>query len=115
MLRQRTQYLEETLKQNKEDASARLLLARTTWHSPMLGPKDVSSLLPSADDKGLLPQRTRAGMLLRKQKADEALPVLEAALKDRGDDQPPVEELLLAWAYLDTKQADKATAPPRMS
>ena len=34
--------------------------------------------------------------------------MLEAALKERGDDKPPVEELLLAWAYLDTKQADKA-------
>ena len=34
--------------------------------------------------------------------------MLEAALKERGDDKPPVEELLLAWAYHDTKQADKA-------
>ena len=29
-------------------------------------------------------------------------------LERAGDDKPPVEELLLAWAYLDTKQADKA-------
>jgi len=36
--------------------------------------------------------------------------VLEAALKERGDDPPPVEELLLAWAYLDTGQPDKAKA-----
>ena len=36
--------------------------------------------------------------------------MLEAALKERGDDPPPVEELLLAWAYLDTDQADKAKA-----
>jgi len=45
---------------------------------------------------------------LRQKKAAEAVPVLEAALKERGDDPPPVEELLLAWAYLDTDQADKA-------
>jgi hypothetical protein len=47
-------------------------------------------------------------LLLRQKKAAEAVPVLEAALKERGDDPPPVEELLLAWAYLDTDQADKA-------
>jgi hypothetical protein len=39
--------------------------------------------------------------------------VLEAALKKRGDDKPPVEELLLAWAYLDAKQADRAEEPWR--
>ena len=48
----------------------------------------------------------RGGLLLRQKKAGEAVP----ALKDRGDDPPPVEELLLAWAYLDTDQADKAKA-----
>jgi hypothetical protein len=47
-------------------------------------------------------------MLLQQQKAAEAIDVLEAALKDRGDDQPPVEELLLAWAYHENKQTDKA-------
>ena len=108
LLRQRTQYLLETLKQNQEDASARLLLARTVWHSPTLGPKVAAALLPSAEDKGLLPRRTRGAMLLRQQKPAAAVEGLEAALKDRGDDQPPVEELLLAWAYLDTKQTDKA-------
>jgi len=60
--------------------------------------------------KGLLSQQTRGGLLLRQGKAAEAVAVLEAALKDRGDDRPPVEELLLAWAYLGTKQADKAKA-----
>jgi hypothetical protein len=45
---------------------------------------------------------------LRQKKAADAVPVLEAALKARGDDPPPVEELLLAWAYLDTNQPDKA-------
>ena len=105
----RTEYLVETLQQHKEDASARSAAGRrTAWHSPDLGPDDASSLLPSADEKGLLARRTRGGLLLRLKKADEAVPVLEAALKDRGDDQPPVEELLLAWAYLDLKQTDKA-------
>jgi hypothetical protein len=110
LLRRRTQYLEETLKKDAKNADAKLLLARTAWHSPMLGPKDAASLLPSADDKQPFAQRTRGGLLLRLQKADEAVPVLEAALKERGDDKPPVEELLLAWAYLDTNQADKAKA-----
>ena len=91
-----------------KNAAARLLLARTAWHSPTLGSKDTTALLPSADEKGLIVQRTRGGLLLRQQKTAEAVPLLEAALKERGDDKPPVEELLLAWAYLDTKQADKA-------
>jgi WD40 repeat protein len=107
LIGQRTGLLDAILKQDEKNA-ARLLLARTAWHSPALGPKDTAALLPSADDKGLLPLRTRAGLLLRQQKAAEAVAVLEAALKDRGDDKPPAEELLLAWAYLDTKQADKA-------
>jgi WD40 repeat protein/tRNA A-37 threonylcarbamoyl transferase component Bud32 len=110
LLKQRTAFLEEALKQNKGDAAARLLLARTAWHRPPLGPKGAEPLLPAADDRNPLARRTRAGLLLRLKKADEALPVLEAALKERGDDRPPVEELLLAWAYLDTDQADKAKA-----
>jgi hypothetical protein len=108
LLQERTTFLEETLKQNKADAAARLLLARTAWHSPDLGPMDAASYLPSADDKRPIAQRTRGGLLLRLKKADDAVPVLEAALKGRGEDRPPVEELLLAWAYLDSKQPDKA-------
>jgi hypothetical protein len=107
LLRQGTTFLEATLKQDAQNAAARLALARTAWHSPALGPKDSAALLPPADEKGLLQGRTRGGLLLRQHKAAEAVPVLEAALQDRGD-KPPVEELLLAWAYLDTKQADKA-------
>jgi WD40 repeat protein len=110
LLRDRNGLLWATLKQNKDDAPARLLLARTAWHSPELGPKDATDLLPAADDKRPFAQRTRGGLLLRQKKAAEAVPVLEAALKERGDDPPPVEELLLAWAYLDTNQADKARA-----
>jgi hypothetical protein len=110
LLRQRTAFLEATLRQNQDDASARLLLARTAWHSPPLGPKDATDFLPAADDKQPFAQRTRGGLLLRQKKAAEAVPALEAALKNRGDDPPPVEVLLLAWAYLDTDQADKAKA-----
>jgi hypothetical protein len=108
LLRQRTAFLEVTLKQNDKAAAARLLLARTAWHSPALGPKDIATLLPSADEKGLSARRTRGGLLLRQQKAAEAVAVLEADLKERVGDKPPVEELLLAWAYHETKQADKA-------
>jgi hypothetical protein len=108
LLRLRTQYLAATLKQDANNAGARLLLARTAWHSPEMGPKDTAALLPSADEKGLLARRTRGGLLLRQHKALEAIAVLGATLKDRGDDHPPVEELLLAWAYHDTKQPDKA-------
>jgi tetratricopeptide (TPR) repeat protein len=107
-LRQRTTLLEAMLNLDPKNADVKLLLARTAWHSPTLGPIDAFSLLPSADEKGLLSRRTRGGILLRRQREDEAVPVLEAALKDRGDDQPPVEELLLAWAYHETKQPDKA-------
>jgi WD40 repeat protein len=110
LLRQRTAFLEESLEQNKDDAAARLLLARTAWHSPAQGPKDAEPFLPAADDKHPLARRTRAGLLLRQKKAADAVPVLEAALKDRGDDPPPGEELLLAWAYLDTDHPDQAKA-----
>jgi hypothetical protein len=110
LLRQRTAFLEAMLKQDAQSAAARLLLARTAWHSPVLGPKDAAALLPSADEKGLLQLRTRAGLLLRQQKAAEAVAVLERALKERGDDKPPAEELVLAWAYLETKQPDKGKA-----
>jgi hypothetical protein len=108
LLRQRTAFLEATLKHDDQDAAARLLLARTAWHSPALGPKDTAALLPPADETGLLQRRTRAGMLLRQQKAAEAVEILEAALKERGDDKPSAGELLLTWAYLDTKQAGQA-------
>jgi WD40 repeat protein len=110
LLRQRTQYLLGTLKQDAKNGAAHLLLTRTAWHSPALGPKDAAALLPSLGETGVLAQRTRGGMLLRLKKAEEAVPILEAALKERGegDDKPPVEELLLAWAYHDTNQADKA-------
>ena len=108
LLRQRTAFLEAALKQDPQNAAARLLLARTAWHSPALGPKDTAGLLLSADEKGLLQRRARAGLLLRQQKPDEAVAVLEGTLKERGEDKPPAEELLLAWAYLDTKQTDKA-------
>jgi hypothetical protein len=94
------------LKQDAQNPASRLLLARTAWHSPTQGPKDAARLLPSAEDKNVIAQRTRGGLLLRSKKTDDAVPVLEAALKDRGDDQAPVEDLLLAWAYLDTKQSD---------
>jgi hypothetical protein len=108
LLRQRTAFLEGTLRQDAKDAGARLLLARAAWHSPRLGPKDAAALLPPAEAQGLLARRTRGGLLLRQGKAAEAAAVLEAALKDPGDDQPPVEELLLAWAYHETEQAAKA-------
>jgi tRNA A-37 threonylcarbamoyl transferase component Bud32 len=110
LLRQRTALLEATLQRNKDDKTARLLLARTAWHSPALGPKDATDFLSAADNKQPFAQRTRGGLLLRQKKAAEAAPVLEAALKDRGDGPPPVEELLLAWSYLDTGQPDKAKA-----
>jgi hypothetical protein len=110
LLRQRTRYLEETLKRHQDDVTARLLLARTAWHSPALGPKDAELFPPAADDKSAIARRTRAGLFLRLKKADQAGVVVDAALKDRGDDRPPVDELLLAWAYLDTNQPDKAKA-----
>jgi hypothetical protein len=108
LLRQRTAFFEKTIRQNKDDASAHLLLARTAWHSPTLGPKDATDFLSAVDDMPPFAQRAHGGLLLRQKKTADAVSVLEAALKDRGDDSPPVEELLLAWAYLDTNQADKA-------
>jgi hypothetical protein len=108
LLRRRTTLLEATLKQDAQNAAARLLLARTAWHSPALGPRDTAGLLPSADVVGLLQRRARAGLMLRQRRAAEAVAVLEAALKEPGDLSPPAEELLLAWAYVETKQDKKA-------
>jgi hypothetical protein len=110
LLRERTRFLEQALNQNKDNPAARLLLARTAWHSPALGPVDAADLLPAADDTNQLVRRTRGGLMLRLKMAEQALPKLEAALQERGDDRPPVEELLLAWAYVDTSQADRARA-----
>jgi tetratricopeptide (TPR) repeat protein len=108
LLRERTQLLDATLQHDPRNAAASLLLARTAWHSPTLGLLDSAALLPSADDKGQVAMRTRGGILLRLGRVAEAIAVLEAALKERASDQPPVEELLLAWAYDENKQADKA-------
>jgi eukaryotic-like serine/threonine-protein kinase len=107
-LRERTGVLEANLKQDNHDAVARLLLARTAWHTPSLGPKNPEELLRAVEDKQPLARRTRAGLLLRLKKAEEAVALLEAAQGERGDGSPPVEELLLAWAYLDTSRPDKA-------
>jgi hypothetical protein len=78
------------------------------WGRPEPRNENAAALLPSADETGLLARRTRGGLLLRQKKVAEAVAVLEAALTERGDDRPPVEELMLAWAYLDTNRADKA-------
>ena len=47
-------------------------------------------------------------LLLRTGSAREAIPVLRAALEKRGPNSPPVEELLLALAYIQLRQPTEA-------
>jgi hypothetical protein len=55
-----------------------------------------------------LAQRIVAQQLLRDSKPSLAIPLLFACLLSRPATSPPVEELLLAQAYLDLKQPDEA-------
>jgi hypothetical protein len=52
--------------------------------------------------------RLHAGLLLRTGSAKEALPLLQARLKSRPPDAPPVEELLLALTHQALDQPDQA-------
>ena len=55
-----------------------------------------------------LAQRLTAQQFLRDGKPGPAIPLLWWCLASRRSTRPPVEELLLAQAYLDLKQPDKA-------
>ena len=87
-----------------------LLIARTSFHHPALAktPYDrgVVALLAVHGDR--LAQRLVAQELLRDGKPGPALSLLLWCLASRPATRPPVEELLLARAYLDLKQPPEA-------
>jgi hypothetical protein len=86
------------------------LIARTSFHHPALAktPYDsgVVALLAMKGDR--LAERLLAQEYLRNGKPGRAIPLLIWCMSSRPATSPPVEELLLAKAYLALKQPDEA-------
>ena len=87
-----------------------LVIARTGFHHPALAktPYDRGTVALLAVHGDRLAQRLVAQELLREGKPGPAIPLLFWCLASRPATSPPVEELLLAQAYLDLKQPDEA-------
>jgi hypothetical protein len=86
------------------------VIARTGFHHPALAkaPYDRGVLALLAVNGDRLAQRLVAQELLRDGKSRPAIPMLFWCMASRPTTSPPVEELLLAQAYLDLKQPDEA-------
>ena len=87
-----------------------LVIARTGFHHPALAkaPYDRGTVALLAVHGDRLAKRIVAQELLRDGKPGPAIPLLVWCLASRPATSPPVEELLLAQAYLDLKQPDEA-------
>jgi eukaryotic-like serine/threonine-protein kinase len=87
-----------------------LVIARTGFHHPELAktPYDRRAVTLRAVSGDRLAQRLTAQQLLRDGKPGQAIPLLLLCQASRRSASPPVEELLLAQAYLDLKQPDRA-------
>jgi hypothetical protein len=87
-----------------------LVIARTGFHHPALAktPYDRGTVALLAVHGNRLAQRLVAQELLRDGKPSPAIPLLLWCMASRPATTPPVEELLLAQAYLDVKQPDEA-------
>ena len=87
-----------------------LVIARTGFHHPALAkaPYDRGTVALLAVRGDRLAQRLVAQELLRDGKPGPAIPLLFWCLASRPATSPPVEELLLAQAYLDLKQPAEA-------
>ena len=82
--------------------------ARTAVHSPALAKAAMAPIVWKAlhwDPRAL---RLLGGLLIRAGKSADAVIFLKLALVLRGNDRPPVEELLLALAHLDVNQSGEA-------
>jgi hypothetical protein len=108
LLKRRHTILAAMLKKTPGDVWAARALARQAIADPLTVP-DRASLLPilasltkEADDAAS--HRLHGGLLIRTGSAKEAVTVLQTAIKNRGPDAPPVEELLLALAHIELKQ-----------
>jgi hypothetical protein len=112
LLRERNALLDQLHHDNRQDPLPVLRLARTAVWAPDSVP-DARALLPTLaalakDHPGSGAAGLYAALLLRTGSAKEALPLLQARLKARPKDAPPVEELLLALAYHALDQPDEA-------
>jgi hypothetical protein len=87
-----------------------LVIARTGFHHPALAktPYDRGSVALLAVHGNRLARRLVAQEFLRNGKPGPAIPLLFWCLASRPATSPPVEELLLAQAYLDLKQPAEA-------
>jgi hypothetical protein len=86
------------------------VIARTGFHHAALAeaPYDRGAVALLAVNGDRLAQRLAAQELLRDGKPGPAIPLLFWCLAARPAVGPPVEELLLARAYIDTKQPEEA-------
>jgi hypothetical protein len=112
LLRERNAVLAGMHHDDRRDPLPVLRLARAAVWAPDSVP-NVKDLLPAVaklakDQPDGLALRLHAALLLRTGSAKEALPLLQACLKSRSPDAPPVEELLLALAHHALGQPDQA-------
>jgi hypothetical protein len=108
LLRRSHAVLTAALKANANDLWAVRALARQAVSDPDSVP-DRKGLLASLAKQPDAPRdRLHGGLLLRTGSPREAALVLRAAIRHRGADAPPVEELLLALACVQLKQPAEA-------
>jgi WD40 repeat protein len=112
LLRERNALLDQMYRDNRRDPLPLLRLARAAVWAPD-SVKDVKALLPTVAALARYQPhrqeaRLHAALLLRTGSAKEALPLLQARLKARPKDAPPVEELLLALAHHALEQPEEA-------
>jgi WD40 repeat protein/serine/threonine protein kinase len=103
--RERIRLLAERSKFQNND---RLLQSRTALHSPKLGKASIGPVVFRAMQWDPISIRLFGGLLIRNGKPLDAIAPLKIAIVVRGNDRPPVEELLLALAYLDAKRPEVA-------
>jgi WD40 repeat protein len=100
----------ERFKERNDLLADPCVIARTGFHHPALAkaPYDRDTIAALAVNGDRFAQRLVAQELLRDGKPGPAIPLLFWCLASRPATSPPVEELLLAQAYLDLKQPDEA-------
>jgi hypothetical protein len=103
--------LTAALKADPKDTWALRALARQALCDPASVP-DRKTLLPGlaalVKEQDALTLRLYGGLLLRTGSAKEAVDTLQTAIKKRAKDAAPVEELLLALAFLQCNEPAKA-------
>ncbi len=113
LLSLRSERTTDRLRERNTTVSDPRLIARTGFHHPALAaiPYDHEVILFQAAKGDRLAQRLVAQEFLRDGKPSKAVPLLVWCLLRRPDTvppAPPVEELLLAQAYLDLHQPEEA-------